>query len=81
MVEQLEVGGFFSESLTKRRLFASVHDAVLYCLNHRGDATLPRYESSIVSRNCSSFVDLWGICAPFNLFCEDKIVQLVNYCL
>ncbi|CAG06912.1 unnamed protein product, partial [Tetraodon nigroviridis] len=34
VVEQLEVGGFFSESLTKRRLFATVHDAVLYCLNH-----------------------------------------------
>uniref|UniRef100_H3DB46 Solute carrier family 26 member 6, like 1 n=1 Tax=Tetraodon nigroviridis TaxID=99883 RepID=H3DB46_TETNG len=48
VVEQLEVGGFFSESLTKRRLFATVHDAVLYCLNHRGATTLPGYESSIV---------------------------------
>uniref|UniRef100_A0A4W6DBG9 Solute carrier family 26 member 6, like 1 n=1 Tax=Lates calcarifer TaxID=8187 RepID=A0A4W6DBG9_LATCA len=36
VVEQLELGDFFSESITKRRLFASVHDAVLYCLNHRG---------------------------------------------
>uniref|UniRef100_A0A671XPQ9 Solute carrier family 26 member 6, like 1 n=1 Tax=Sparus aurata TaxID=8175 RepID=A0A671XPQ9_SPAAU len=36
VVEQLERGDFFSESITKRSLFASVHDAVLYCLNHRG---------------------------------------------
>ncbi|XP_044030027.1 solute carrier family 26 member 6, like [Siniperca chuatsi] len=36
VVEQLELGDFFSESITKRRLFASVHDAVLYCLDHRG---------------------------------------------
>uniref|UniRef100_A0A8C4I0M0 Solute carrier family 26 member 6, like 1 n=1 Tax=Dicentrarchus labrax TaxID=13489 RepID=A0A8C4I0M0_DICLA len=32
VVEQLELGGFFTESITKRRLFASVHDAVIkYC--------------------------------------------------
>uniref|UniRef100_A0A665SW29 Solute carrier family 26 member 6, like n=1 Tax=Echeneis naucrates TaxID=173247 RepID=A0A665SW29_ECHNA len=36
VVEQLELGDFFSESITKRRLFTTVHDAVLYCLNHRG---------------------------------------------
>uniref|UniRef100_A0AAX7TNU3 STAS domain-containing protein n=1 Tax=Astatotilapia calliptera TaxID=8154 RepID=A0AAX7TNU3_ASTCA len=36
VVEQLEHGDFFSEKITKRRLFASVHDAVLHCLNHRG---------------------------------------------
>ncbi|XP_061544508.1 solute carrier family 26 member 6, like [Phycodurus eques] len=41
VVQQLELGHFFSESITKRHLFASVHDAVLYCLHHRG------YESSI----------------------------------
>uniref|UniRef100_A0AAX7UA56 SLC26A/SulP transporter domain-containing protein n=1 Tax=Astatotilapia calliptera TaxID=8154 RepID=A0AAX7UA56_ASTCA len=35
VVEQLEHGDFFSEKITKRRLFASVHDAVLHCLNHR----------------------------------------------
>uniref|UniRef100_A0A8D3C6A2 Solute carrier family 26 member 6, like 1 n=1 Tax=Scophthalmus maximus TaxID=52904 RepID=A0A8D3C6A2_SCOMX len=34
VVEQLEIGDFFSESITKRHLFASVHDAVLYCLDH-----------------------------------------------
>uniref|UniRef100_A0A665SUX1 Solute carrier family 26 member 6, like n=1 Tax=Echeneis naucrates TaxID=173247 RepID=A0A665SUX1_ECHNA len=34
VVEQLELGDFFSESITKRRLFTTVHDAVLYCLNH-----------------------------------------------
>uniref|UniRef100_A0AAQ5Y178 STAS domain-containing protein n=1 Tax=Amphiprion ocellaris TaxID=80972 RepID=A0AAQ5Y178_AMPOC len=36
VVEQLERSEFFSDSITKRHLFASVHDAVLYCLNHRG---------------------------------------------
>uniref|UniRef100_A0A8C5CWM9 Solute carrier family 26 member 6, like 1 n=1 Tax=Gadus morhua TaxID=8049 RepID=A0A8C5CWM9_GADMO len=35
VVEHLEVGGFFTESVTKRHLFVSVHDAVLYCQNHR----------------------------------------------
>ncbi|XP_077429990.1 solute carrier family 26 member 6, like 1 isoform X1 [Vanacampus margaritifer] len=43
VVEQLELGHFFSEWITKRHLFASVHDAVLYCLDHRG------YESSRVT--------------------------------
>ncbi|TKS71370.1 Solute carrier family 26 member 6 [Collichthys lucidus] len=49
VVEQLELGDFFSESITKRRLFASVHDAVLYCLDHRGATSFPRYERSVVS--------------------------------
>ncbi|XP_070759222.1 solute carrier family 26 member 6, like 1 [Enoplosus armatus] len=49
VVEQLELGDFFSESITKRRLFASVHDAVLYCLDHRGATSFPRYEPSVVS--------------------------------
>uniref|UniRef100_A0A8C4I201 Solute carrier family 26 member 6, like 1 n=1 Tax=Dicentrarchus labrax TaxID=13489 RepID=A0A8C4I201_DICLA len=44
VVEQLELGGFFTESITKRRLFASVHDAVLYCQNHRGATSIPRSE-------------------------------------
>ncbi|CAL8253927.1 unnamed protein product, partial [Gadus morhua 'NCC'] len=44
VVEHLEVGGFFTESVTKRHLFVSVHDAVLYCQNHRGAATMPSYE-------------------------------------
>ncbi|XP_029946907.1 solute carrier family 26 member 6, like 1 [Salarias fasciatus] len=47
VVEQLERGGFFSETITKRQLFASVHDAVLYCLNHRGATAFPRYEPSL----------------------------------
>uniref|UniRef100_A0A3Q2WPZ2 Solute carrier family 26 member 6, like 1 n=2 Tax=Haplochromis burtoni TaxID=8153 RepID=A0A3Q2WPZ2_HAPBU len=47
VVEQLEHGDFFSEKITKRRLFASVHDAVLHCLNHRGATTIPRYEPSM----------------------------------
>uniref|UniRef100_UPI0037E7206B solute carrier family 26 member 6 n=1 Tax=Semicossyphus pulcher TaxID=241346 RepID=UPI0037E7206B len=33
VVEQLETAGFFSESIPKSRLFATVHDAVLHILN------------------------------------------------
>ncbi|KAM8756323.1 solute carrier family 26 member 6, like 1 isoform 1-T1 [Acanthopagrus schlegelii] len=51
VVEQLERGDFFSESITKRSLFASVHDAVLYCLNHRGATSFPRYEPSMDTYN------------------------------
>ncbi|KAJ7999799.1 hypothetical protein DPEC_G00198170 [Dallia pectoralis] len=40
VVEQLELGGFFSETITKGRLFPTVHDAVLHCLGHQGAATL-----------------------------------------
>ncbi|XP_077070065.1 solute carrier family 26 member 6 [Siphateles boraxobius] len=32
VVQQLERGGFFSESVSKGRLFPSIHDAVLHCL-------------------------------------------------
>uniref|UniRef100_A0A673KMJ8 Solute carrier family 26 member 6-like n=1 Tax=Sinocyclocheilus rhinocerous TaxID=307959 RepID=A0A673KMJ8_9TELE len=32
VVQQLERGGFFSESISKSRLFPSIHDAVLHCL-------------------------------------------------
>uniref|UniRef100_A0AAZ3P9Y3 STAS domain-containing protein n=1 Tax=Oncorhynchus tshawytscha TaxID=74940 RepID=A0AAZ3P9Y3_ONCTS len=46
VVEQLELGGFFSESITKGRLFATVHDAVLHCLGHQGTST-PSYEYSL----------------------------------
>uniref|UniRef100_A0A8C5ABU7 Solute carrier family 26 member 6, like 1 n=1 Tax=Gadus morhua TaxID=8049 RepID=A0A8C5ABU7_GADMO len=55
VVEHLEVGGFFTESVTKRHLFVSVHDAVLYCQNHRGAATMPSYEeydTCIVLQSC-----------------------------
>ncbi|XP_042363748.1 solute carrier family 26 member 6, like [Plectropomus leopardus] len=55
VVEQLERGGFFSESITKRRLYASVHDAVLYCLNHRGATSLPRYEPSVDTYSSTRF--------------------------
>ncbi|XP_057702737.1 solute carrier family 26 member 6, like 1 [Corythoichthys intestinalis] len=41
VVQQLELGDFFSESITKKHLFASVHDAVLHCLDHR------RYDSLV----------------------------------
>ncbi|KAL6112079.1 slc26a6 [Pungitius sinensis] len=47
VVEQLEVGDFFSESVNKRHLFASVHDAVLYCLDHRGATSPPGHEPSV----------------------------------
>ncbi|XP_066520918.1 solute carrier family 26 member 6, like 1 [Hoplias malabaricus] len=43
VVEQLEQGGFFSD-ISKDSLFATVHDAVLYCLNNRGAGTLPSIE-------------------------------------
>ncbi|XP_040926922.1 LOW QUALITY PROTEIN: solute carrier family 26 member 6, like [Betta splendens] len=41
VVAQLELGGFFSQTITKRRLFASVHDAVLHCVDHRGAPLFP----------------------------------------
>ncbi|MBN3317383.1 S26A6 protein, partial [Atractosteus spatula] len=41
VLEQLERGDFFTQSITKARLFSSVHDAVLYCLSHRGDPETP----------------------------------------
>uniref|UniRef100_A0A3B3ZNT2 STAS domain-containing protein n=1 Tax=Periophthalmus magnuspinnatus TaxID=409849 RepID=A0A3B3ZNT2_9GOBI len=47
VVEQLERGCFFSEFITKKHLFATVHDAVLFCLNHRGARTFTRYEPSL----------------------------------
>ncbi|MBN3317376.1 S26A6 protein, partial [Atractosteus spatula] len=50
VLEQLERGDFFTQSITKARLFTSVHDAVLYCLSHRGGALIPSYDtSSLVS--------------------------------
>ncbi|CAB1353983.1 unnamed protein product [Coregonus sp. 'balchen'] len=52
VVEQLELGGFFSESITKGRLFATVHDAVLHCLGHQGTST-PSYEYSL-EMQCST---------------------------
>ncbi|XP_041837406.1 solute carrier family 26 member 6, like [Melanotaenia boesemani] len=55
VVEQLEHGDFFSETITKRRLFASVHDAVLYCLNHRGATAFPRYDPTADLHNCTKF--------------------------
>uniref|UniRef100_A0A8C2K680 Solute carrier family 26 member 6, like n=1 Tax=Cyprinus carpio TaxID=7962 RepID=A0A8C2K680_CYPCA len=45
VVEQLERGGFFSDVITEGRVFATVHDAVLYCLKHRGAEILHSYEN------------------------------------
>nr|BAD22608.1 solute carrier family 26 member 6 c [Anguilla japonica] len=50
VVEQLERGEFFSHSITKGHLFATVHDAVLYCLSHRGASTVPSYECAVTMR-------------------------------
>lgn len=55
VVEQLEHGDFFSKTITKQHLFASVHDAVLFCLNHRGATSVPRYDPTRVS--------LWSWCS------------------
>ncbi|XP_072308467.1 solute carrier family 26 member 6, like 1 isoform X2 [Eucyclogobius newberryi] len=49
VVEQLERGCFFSESITKKNLFATVHDAVLFCLNHHETRTISGYEPSLDS--------------------------------
>lgn len=40
VVAQLEAGNFFDTSITKRHVFASVHDAVTFALQH------PRQEAS-----------------------------------
>ncbi|XP_041952605.1 solute carrier family 26 member 6 [Alosa sapidissima] len=42
VVQQLERGDFFATSIPKSRLFPSIHDAVLHCLNQRGKE-LPIY--------------------------------------
>ncbi|XP_061583206.1 solute carrier family 26 member 6, like [Cololabis saira] len=55
VVEQLERGDFFSETITKRKLFASVHDAVLYCLNHHGATSFPRYDPTAALHNSTKF--------------------------
>ncbi|XP_068449824.1 solute carrier family 26 member 6, like 1 [Clinocottus analis] len=55
VVEQLELGDFFSELVTKRHLFASVHDAVLYCLDHRGASSFARYETSVEPYSSTKF--------------------------
>lgn len=49
VVEQLERGGFFSDVITEGRVFATVHDAVLYCLKHRGAEIVHHsYENALV---------------------------------
>nr|XP_055069342.1 solute carrier family 26 member 6, like [Misgurnus anguillicaudatus] len=47
VVEQLERGGFFSDVITEGRVFATVHDAVLYCLKHRGAMTINNHENAL----------------------------------
>ncbi|XP_067382166.1 solute carrier family 26 member 6-like isoform X2 [Channa argus] len=40
VVKHLETAGFFSESITKNKLFVTIHDAVLYILKKRGKTDL-----------------------------------------
>uniref|UniRef100_A0A8D0GGE1 Solute carrier family 26 member 6 n=1 Tax=Sphenodon punctatus TaxID=8508 RepID=A0A8D0GGE1_SPHPU len=40
VITQLEKGNFFSQTLTKHQLFASVHDAVTYITRERGESLL-----------------------------------------
>uniref|UniRef100_A0A672P5D1 Solute carrier family 26 member 6-like n=1 Tax=Sinocyclocheilus grahami TaxID=75366 RepID=A0A672P5D1_SINGR len=47
VVEQLERGGFFSDVITEGRVFATVHDTVLYCLKHRGAEIVHSYENAL----------------------------------
>ncbi|XP_031422397.1 solute carrier family 26 member 6 isoform X2 [Clupea harengus] len=46
VVQQLERGDFFSASIPKNHLFPSIHDAVLYCLNHTSKG-LPSYDCAL----------------------------------
>ncbi len=50
VVQQLERGGFFSESISKSALFPSIHDAVLHCLclseRDQSRSELPWWDSS-----------------------------------
>ncbi|XP_041944228.1 solute carrier family 26 member 6, like [Alosa sapidissima] len=47
VVDEMECGGFFSDSMTKERLFATVHDAVLYCQNHKGHISHTSYDYTL----------------------------------
>ncbi|XP_023691685.2 solute carrier family 26 member 6, like 1 [Paramormyrops kingsleyae] len=53
VVEQLETGDFFYDSITKSHLFATVHDAVLYCLRKRGASAASSYDC-ILDTSCST---------------------------
>ncbi|KAG5838533.1 hypothetical protein ANANG_G00224660 [Anguilla anguilla] len=53
VVEQLERGELFSHSITKGHLFATVHDAVLYCLSKQGASTAPCYDCAL-DMTCST---------------------------
>ncbi|KAJ8370787.1 hypothetical protein SKAU_G00108150 [Synaphobranchus kaupii] len=53
VVEQLERGEFFSHTITKGHLFATVHDAVLYCLSKQGASTAPSYDCAL-DMTCST---------------------------
>lgn len=47
VVEQLSRASFFSESITKSRLFTTVHDAVLHSLRLQGASDVPIYECAL----------------------------------
>uniref|UniRef100_A0A8D0CCD3 Solute carrier family 26 member 6, like 1 n=1 Tax=Scleropages formosus TaxID=113540 RepID=A0A8D0CCD3_SCLFO len=50
MVEQLEQGDFFSDCISKGCLFATVHDAVLYCTGKHEALTMPPYDCVLVTK-------------------------------
>uniref|UniRef100_A0AAY4AAZ4 STAS domain-containing protein n=1 Tax=Denticeps clupeoides TaxID=299321 RepID=A0AAY4AAZ4_9TELE len=63
VVEQLDRGGFFSESITKKHLFATVHDAVLHCLHHRGaSSSLHDHECTLTLLTSNNIVgvNMWN---------------------
>ncbi|XP_056316255.1 solute carrier family 26 member 6, like [Danio aesculapii] len=47
VMKQLERGGFFSDVITEACVFATVHDAVLYCVKHHGAATINGHENAL----------------------------------
>uniref|UniRef100_A0A8C9SUM9 Solute carrier family 26 member 6, like 1 n=1 Tax=Scleropages formosus TaxID=113540 RepID=A0A8C9SUM9_SCLFO len=50
VVEQLEQGDFFSDCISKGCLFATVHDAVLYCTGKHEALTMPPYDCVLVTK-------------------------------
>ncbi|KAL4630676.1 solute carrier family 26 member 6-like [Arapaima gigas] len=53
VVEQLEQGDFFNDSITKGHLFATIHDAVLYCTDKHGASTVATYDC-VLDIDCST---------------------------
>ncbi|KAH0630149.1 hypothetical protein JD844_012823 [Phrynosoma platyrhinos] len=41
VISQLERGNFFSQTITKHHLFASLHDAITYVTRNQGEGSPP----------------------------------------